>query len=69
MQIEGVRGRDIVARIVRVRDGAPVDARAAEGVRTWSGRVPEEGDYRIEVVRLAREPAAPMPFTLTVSAR
>lgn len=52
--IEGVKGREVVAH-VRGPDGAPVDARAGEGVRTWRGRAPAAGDYRIEIARTTRE--------------
>ncbi|HZP48355.1 MAG TPA: hypothetical protein VFB07_07475 [Vicinamibacterales bacterium] len=68
VRIEGVRGRDVVARIVRATDGAPVDPRAKDGVRTWSGRVPEDGDYRIEVVRRSTG-ADRQLFTLIVTLR
>jgi hypothetical protein len=58
VRVTGVRDRDVVARIVRLKTKAPVDAAAGEGVRTWIGRVPESGEYRIDVVRRAsgREP-------------
>jgi hypothetical protein len=69
VRITGVNGRDIVARIVRVAGAAPVDQRARDGVRTWIGRLPDDGDYRIEVVRLAPGGASRLPYVITVSMR
>lgn len=68
VRITGVRQRDIVARILQVKTQAPVDARAREGGRTWIGRIPENGEYRIDVVRLAggREP---LPYLLSMRLR
>ena len=43
-----------------------VEARG--GVRVWVGRVPEAGDYDIEVVRLAGK-GSQLLYTLTVSLR
>ena len=67
VRITGVSGRDIVARIVRVTGAAPVDQRARDGVRTWIGRLPDDGDYRIEVVRLAPGGASRLPYVMVVS--
>jgi hypothetical protein len=55
-----------VARLTNVRTGKAVDDRAHEGVRTWTGRLPDEGDYRIDVVRLdtGRDPR--LSYVLTV---
>jgi hypothetical protein len=68
VRITGVRQRDVVARVVRVETGAPVDASAREGTRTWIGRIPESGEYRIDAVRLApgREP---LPYGLMMRLR
>ena len=49
VRIDGVRGRDVVAHVRDAKNGAPLDARAHDGVRSWSGRVPATGDYRIDV--------------------
>jgi hypothetical protein len=68
VRIMGVRDRDIVARIVRVETRAPLDASAGEGARTWVGRIPESGEYRIDVVRLARGPG-PMSYVVSMRLR
>ncbi len=66
LRITGVAGRAIVARLTNLRTGKAVDERAQEGVRTWAGRLPDEGDYRIDVVRLdaGRDPR--LSYVLTV---
>jgi len=69
VRITGVNGRDIVARISSVKSRAPIDARAQEGVRTWIGRIPDDGDYRIDVVRVAAGGAPRLDYLMTVSVR
>jgi hypothetical protein len=69
VRIERVRARAVVARIADSRSGAPLAARAAEGVRSWTGRVPADGDYRIDVVRLLQDTTPAIPYTLVVSLR
>jgi len=69
VRINGVNGRDIVARIVRAQGAAPLDQRARDGVRTWIGRLPDDGDYRIEVVRLAPGGASRLSYVMIVSMR
>jgi len=69
VRINGVSGRDIVARIINVNNRAPIDSRAHDGVRTWIGRVPENGDYRIDVVRLATGGDPRLPYVMVVSMR
>jgi hypothetical protein len=66
IRINGVSGRDVVAHVIRSRTSTPVDSRARRGVRTWIGRLPAEGEYRIEVVRLAPGATA-MPYVMVVS--
>jgi hypothetical protein len=68
LRVTGVSGRDIVVRIASARSGAPIDERARDGVRTWIGRLPEDGDYRIEVVRLAPG-AIELPYVFVISMR
>jgi len=68
LRVTGVSGRDIVVRIASARSGAPIDARARDGVRTWIGRLPEDGDYRIDVVRLAAG-ATELPYVFVISMR
>lgn len=67
VRITGVQGRDIVARILDAA-GNPVDARAGQGVRAWSGRVAADGDYRIDVSRTGAGSDA-LPYTLSVKIR
>lgn len=69
LRLTGVSGRDVVLEIVHAKTRAPIDAKARGGVRTWVGRVPEDADYRIDVVRLASRGAADLPYTLLVSLR
>jgi hypothetical protein len=69
VRINGVTGRDIVARITSVNSRAPIDSRAHDGVRTWIGRVPENGDYRIDVVRLATGGDPRLPYVMVISMR
>jgi len=68
LRITGVSGRDIVVRLANARTGAPIDARARDGVRTWIGRLPEDGDYRIDIVRLAAG-ATDLPYVFVISMR
>ena len=68
LRVTGVSGRDIVVRIASAESGAPVDARARDGVRTWIGRLPDDGDYRIDVVRLAAG-ATELPYVFVISMR
>jgi hypothetical protein len=69
VRINRVNARDVVARIIDLKTQAPVDARARDGVRVWTGRVPDEGDYRIDVVRLAPAGEPQLPYILVVSMR
>ncbi|MFN8640095.1 MAG: hypothetical protein U0360_11775 [Dehalococcoidia bacterium] len=66
VRVIGVSGRDVVAYLTRAATGAPLDPRAQDGVRTWVGRVPDDGDYRIDVVRLSDAGGARQPYTLVV---
>ena len=68
IRIDGVRGRDVVARVLDAKSGAPLDARARDGVRAWAGRVPATGDYRIDI---AGSPGAAgsVGYRLSVSVR
>ena len=68
VRIDGVRGRDVIARVVEASTGAPVDTRARDGVRAWAGRVSATGDYRIDVERVAPGGAV-LAYTLIVSVR
>jgi len=66
LRITGVAGQAIVARLTNARTGKAIDERAQAGVRTWAGRMPEEGDYRIEVVRLDTGHEPRLSYVMTV---
>jgi hypothetical protein len=67
IRVDGVRGRDIVARVRDAASQSAIDTRAAEGTRAWTGRVGASGDYRIDVVRLASAGEPLLPYLLIVS--
>ena len=69
VRITNVSRRDIVARIVHAKTGAPLDPQTRDGVRTWVGRIPEDGDYRIDVVRLAAGGEQWLPYLISVRLR
>jgi len=68
VRIDGFAGRAIVAHVLDAA-GSAVDARAHEGTRVWAGRVPAEGDYRIDVVRTTRDGDPALVYRLTVTLR
>jgi len=69
VRVERVQGRDVVARVLDAATRTPIDARAGDGARVWTARVPASGDYLIDVVRspAAREPV--LTYMLTVGIR
>jgi hypothetical protein len=69
VRIDGVSRRDIVARIINAKNRAPLDARTRDGVRSWTGRVPEDADYHIDVVRLAPAGEPRLPYVIVISMR
>ncbi len=56
--------------VIRVKDakGKPVNA-AADGRRSWTGTIPESGNYRVEVVRKAPYCEPLLTYLLTLTAR
>jgi hypothetical protein len=69
VRLDGFAGRAAVARVLDASSGAPLDARAREGSRAWIGRVPVDGDYRIEVVRTIHKGDPVLIYRLTVRLR
>jgi hypothetical protein len=69
VRINGVSRRDIVARITNVKSRAAIDSRAQDGARTWIGRIPDDGDYRIDVVRLAAAGPPRLEYLMIVALR
>jgi hypothetical protein len=68
VRIDGFAGRAIVAHVLD-EAGAALDTRARDGTRVWAGRVPAEGDYRIDVVRTTRDGDPALVYRLTVTLR
>jgi len=68
IRIDGFAGRAIVAHVLDPA-GAALDTRARDGTRVWAGRVPAEGDYRIDVVRTTRDGDPALTYRLTVTLR
>jgi hypothetical protein len=66
-RLSGVAGRTVLLRLLDASTGQPVDARAAAGVRVWSGRVSGDGQYRIEVARQPDTGREPLIYTLSVT--
>jgi hypothetical protein len=69
LRITGVAGRAVVVRVMNVKTGKPLDDRAENGVRTWVGRIPADGDYRIDVVRLEAAGEPRLSYLMTISKR
>ena len=69
VHVDEVRRRDVVAQVFAASTGAPLDDRARGGARAWAGRVPAAGDYRIDVVREARDGDPILTYKLTVTVR
>jgi hypothetical protein len=68
VRIDGFAGRAIVAHVLDAA-GSALDARARDGTRVWAGRVPAEGDYRIDVVRTTRDGDPALVYRMTVTLR
>jgi hypothetical protein len=67
--IDGFRGREIVLRVLDGKSGAAVASRTREGARTWTGTVPADGQYRIDVVRTAPDGGPELLYALAVTLR
>lgn len=63
--LTGFKGNGAWMRILNER-GQPIDAKAANAARTWAGPVPDNGDYRIDVVRRTGECDPPVVYDLEV---
>jgi hypothetical protein len=59
----------VVLKVLDAKTGKPVDGKAGEGARTWIGRVPESGDYRIDVIRAPQAAGQTLPYVLVVRKR
>lgn len=69
VRLEGFAGDAILAHVLGAANDAPLDARAREGTRTWVGRVPSEGDYRIDIVRTVPTGDPALTYRLSVRVR
>jgi hypothetical protein len=68
VRIDGFAGRAIVAHVLN-EAGAALDTRARQGTRVWAGRVPAEGDYRIDVERTTRGGDLALVYRVTITLR
>jgi hypothetical protein len=68
VRVDGFAGRAVVAHVLDPA-GAALGARARDGTRVWAGRVPAEGDYRIDVIRTTRDGDPALVYRLTVTLR
>jgi hypothetical protein len=69
VRLERVPVGAAVIRVVHARTGAPLSARAAADARFVSGRPSEDGDYRVEVRRIASTDEEHLPYVLSLSLR
>jgi hypothetical protein len=69
VRIDRVRGRDIVARVFDAATRIAIDARAQEGTRVWTGRIPASADDLIDVARAAPPGEAVLTYWLTIGLR
>ena len=65
-RLSGVPGRTVLLRIVDMKTGKAVDARADAGTRVWTGRLASASQYRIEVVRQPDSGSEPLIYTMAV---
>ena len=68
-RIERVREREIVLHVLDRKTRTPLDARARDGARVWTGRVTVSGDYQIDVVRQATTGEPALPYWLSIGVR
>ena len=69
VRVDRVHGRAVVARVLDAATRAPIDARARDGARVWTARVPATGDYLIDVFAIRPRGEAVLTYQLTVSIR
>jgi hypothetical protein len=69
VRVDRVRGREILAHVFEAATHAPVDARGEQGTRVWTGRIPANGDYLIDVARAVPAGDRVLTYWLTVSLR
>jgi hypothetical protein len=67
-RIEKFRGRAALVRVVDAA-GHPLGKSGGEAPRFWAGTLPADGQYRVEVVRLAPFCDPPFTYLLTMNLR
>ena len=68
-RIERFPGRGAFVRVLEPRAGRSLERPGAAAPRTWAGTLVEEGQYRVEVVRLAPYCEPPFTYLLTMTLR
>ena len=69
IRILGVPARTIVAHVLDATRKVPVDERARDGARVWTGRVADSADYLIEIVRGEDADGSALPYTASITVR
>jgi hypothetical protein len=68
-RIERFPGRAAFVRVLEPRAGKALERPGAQAPRTWAGTLTEEGQYRVEIVRLAPYCEPPFTYLLTMTLR
>jgi hypothetical protein len=68
-RIERFPGRSLLMRVIELKTGNVVAGASTEYARTWAGRVPNTGDYRLEIVRRGAFCDPSVTYLLTLALR
>jgi hypothetical protein len=68
-RIERFAGRSAFVRVVDGTTGQPIGKPTGDAPRLWAGTLPADGQYRVEVVRVAPYCNPPFTYLLTMTMR
>jgi hypothetical protein len=68
-RIDGVRGREILLRVLDAKTGKALEGTPPAGARVWTGRVPDAADYRVDVTRTGAGSGEPLSYLLVIRRR
>jgi hypothetical protein len=69
VRIERFPGKALTVRVFNQRTGHVVEGAATEYARVWKARVPEDGQYRVEILRHLPYCDSDVTYLLTVAVR